>query len=527
MHRDTARRATVPNGVTELRHRRLPPLLWLLSLLLALPLGTNTPGGPGVSISLPERAGSATHETARRTPDGRADPLAPHRAAAAVLAPLPEDTDLLLVEPAGILDSQKLARALGRLGYITLPASPYIDAVRVRVPAGAAAGALAARLAASGLAASVEPDVRVRASRVPDDPLIFAQRPYLDVIRAPDAWDSQSSAARVTIAVVDTGIDTSHADLTRRIAYSTTDRHDGLDEDGNGCIDDIAGCSFVSPAASDPSCGYVLPGPHGGGYDDEGHGTFVAGIAAAAGGNGVGSAGIAWDARLLPVKVLDCTATGRVSDAAAGIRYAARSGARIIIVAFGSPTDSRVLREAIAEAVDQYGALIVASAGNESGARVQFPAAYPGVLAVGGSGAIRPDGTVDYLQLASFSNVGPELALLAPAARIVAPLPAPSCGLRGWVCIEGQPYARASGTSFAVPLVAGAAALLLDRDPELRPLMLIALLRSGAQQRTSGPPLLDVAGALDQRLYTLHGAGISRAATTQASGADTDRVLLR
>ena len=510
-------------------------MLLLLSLLLAL-IGRGGDSGVfgGVVIGPPDaaehRPGHSpeqnTQRTLTRTPqrDGR---LARTAATSASAPTVPDDADLLLVQPAGILSRDGLARALGQLGYATLPTAPYIDAIRVRVPAGGGAAALAARLSASGLAASVEADARVYASRFPDDPLIETQRPYLDAIHAPEAWEQRTSAARVTIAVVDTGVDTSHADLTRRIAYSTTDRYDGLDEDVNGCIDDITGCSFVSPAVSDPSCGYVLPAPHGGGYDDEGHGTFVAGIAAAGGGNGIGGAGIAWDAQLLAVKVLDCTATGRVSDAAAGILYAARSGARIIIVAFGSPSDSRVLREAITQAVDRYGALIVASAGNESGARVQFPAAYPGVLAVGGSGATRSDGTVDYLQLATFSNVGPELALLAPAARIVAPLPTPSCGLRSWVCIEGQPYARASGTSFAVPLVAGTAALLLDRDPELSPPMLIALLRAGAQQRQSGAPLLDVAGALSQPLYTLHGSGVSRDPAEPPADPNVEPALLR
>src|SRR5690606_16499485 len=120
-------------------------------------------------------------------------------------------------------------------------------------------------------------------------------------------------------------------------------------------------------------------------------GTFVAGIAAAHGDNGEGIAGIAWQARILPVKVLDCTATGRVADAAAGIRYAARQGADVINVSFGTSRDSAVLREAVDEAL-AVGAVVVGSAGNEGVSLVTFPAAYPGVIAVGASGRLTPPG---------------------------------------------------------------------------------------------------------------------------------------
>ena len=508
-------RVIARDGMAELRHRLSLPLLLLLlsvsSLILTEP-GRRTASGV-VITSVPRVRSIAARATFADI----------EHANAVIASPVPDDTDLLLVTPAGRLGRDALASTLTRLGYEVVSTSSLVPAIRVRVPERMDAHALAVRLADSGLAASVEPDALVRADRLPDDALLGTQRPYLDAIHAPEAWERRTGAALVTIAVIDTGIDNSHPDLAARIAYRTAEAYDGADNDANGCIDDFAGCSFVSPAAADPSCGYALPAPHGGGYDDEGHGTFVAGIAAAAGDNAVGGTGIAWDARVLAVKVLDCTATGRVSDAAAGILYAARSGAHIIVVAFGSPSDSRVLREAVSEAVDRYGALIIASAGNEGGARVQFPAAYPGVLAVGGSGLTQSDGIVDYRQIAPFSNVGPELGLLAPASRIVAPLPAPSCGQRGWVCIEDQPYARASGTSFAAPLVAGAAALLLSRDPELRAPMLIALLRDSGQSRPSGPPLLDLAAARRHPVYTLAISGLSRAADgPPPSGPDAD-----
>jgi subtilisin family serine protease len=332
-------------------------------------------------------------------------------------------------------------------------------------------------------------------------------------VRAPEAWDVVTGSAQVLLAVVDSGIEASHPDLAPRLFVNVGERPDGVDNDRNGCVDDVFGCTFVSPAAADPSCGYSQAAPRPDARDDEGHGTFVAGIAGAAGNNGAGVAGLAWDMRILPVKVLDCTATGRISEAAAGILYAARSGARVIVVAFGSGSDSRVLREAVAEATDVYGALVVASVGNEGSGRVQYPAAYPGVLAVAGSGVAGADGIVDYRRPAPFSNFGPEVALYAPAVRLVAPLPLVECGQRGWQCVVDQPYARASGTSFAAPLAAGAAALLYARFPDLRPSLALALLRSATQPlleaRTGDAGLLDVGAALLRGAFSEGAAGTS------------------
>jgi subtilisin family serine protease len=217
--------------------------------------------------------------------------------------------------------------------------------------------------------------------------------------------------------------------------------------------------------------------------------------------------------------VLDCTETGRISDAAAGIRYAARTGAQVIVVAFGTPGDSRVLREATAEAVARS-ALVVASAGNDGAdERIQFPAGYPGVLAVAGTGYT--DGTTtDYARRAPFSNVSAAVGLFAPALGILGPVPAALCTDHGWRCLEGDTaHARASGTSFAAPLVAGAVALLYSAHPGLTAGLATALLTESASP-VSGSPVpgvgqLDVAAALSRPLYE---AGLP--GTGRAGGAD-------
>ena len=191
--------------------------------------------------------------------------------------------------------------------------------------------------------------------------------------------------------------------------------------------------------ACGPSCGYSEPPPNWRAWDDERHGTFVAGLAAAAGNNGTGITGIAWQARILPVKVLDCTATGRIADAAAGIRYAARMGADVINVSFGASNDSLVLREAIQEAQTR-GAVVVASAGNDGRRGATYPAAYPGVIAVAASGLVTGGG-IDYRAPASFTNFG-AVDIMAPGVNVLSTVPPELCGQRGWICTDG-PYAVA------------------------------------------------------------------------------------
>lgn len=298
------------------------------------------------------------------------------------------------------------------------------------------------------------------------------QLPYLSAIGAGAVWTHSGPSRSVVVAVVDSGVDVTHPDLVGHIWENPSWRTDESGAvDADGCPRDRYGCAFVSAETADASCGYQSTGPSSAVADDNGHGTFVAGVVLAAAGNGLGGMDAAGnvDVRILPVKVLDCTGEGRASQAAAGIRYAARAGARVIVLAFSGASDSPALREAIVEARQMYGALIVAAAGNDGSTEPQFPSGYPGVLAVGGTGVVRADGHVDYLQPSPFSNISDAVRVLAPAVGIMGPVPRVLCGHRDWTCIEGEPYAYASGTSYAAPLVAGAYALLIAYDPNLTP----------------------------------------------------------
>ncbi|MEX2446795.1 MAG: S8 family serine peptidase [Dehalococcoidia bacterium] len=437
-------------------------------------------------------------------------------------APEP-DSDLLYVQPAPGIAADTLVAALTGLGFDVEPATPRAPGARIRVGAGEAPEALAARLAATRLVRSVEADAVVRATQLPpdsetpepDDPLYLdGQRAYLGAIGAPEAWaalEARESTGHVLIAVIDTGIDYDHPDLVPRLAVNLNDEFfDGVDNDRSGCPDDILGCNFVSLTTADPSCGYTAEPPNWRTRDDEGHGTFVSGIAAAAGNNEVGVTGVAPGAMLLPVKVLDCTATGRISDAAAGIRYAADMGADVINISFGTPNDSPALREAI-EYAQARGAVIVASAGNDGSRGITFPAAYPGVLAVAASGEVDAAGTLDFRLTAPFAHFGEGVDYLAPGVDLLSTFPARLCGAGEWDCVELE-YARGTGSSFATPIVAGAVANMLAAYPERSVEFVLTILLTSRHEGVPGQlsRLLDIGAAVQRELFEAGAPGTSR-----------------
>jgi len=306
-----------------------------------------------------------------------------------------------------------------------------------------------------------EPNYRLQAEFVPNDPLFTAQRWYYDLTEASQAWDVERGEPSVIVAVLDSGVDITHPDLRERIWRNPGETaSDGIDDDQNGCIDDVHGCSFLDPEQADPSCGPLPSSPSNQVADDSGHGTFVAGIIGATGDNGMGVVGAAPGVTLLPVKVLDCTGAGTTADAAAGILYAARMGAQVMNLSFGGTQPSMTLYEAVVTATETFGAVVVAASGNQGAQGVTYPASYPQVLAVGASGHNSPDAR------APFSNWGSEVDVVAPGDGLVSTVPEALCN-GGWFCPGGQPYSAADGTSFAAAQVAALAALIRSHSPAL------------------------------------------------------------
>ncbi|WP_328460516.1 S8 family serine peptidase [Actinoplanes sp. NBC_00393] len=300
---------------------------------------------------------------------------------------------------------------------------------------------------------SVETDVPVRAIGVPagSDPYRSSQWD-LTKIRTTEAWRT-STGAGITVAVIDTGVDGSHPDLAGKVLTG---------------YDTIAGRA-------------------GGNTDRNGHGTHVAGTIAAKTGNGVGVAGIAPDVKILPVKTLDATGSGLMSDTAEGIVWATDHGAQVINMSLGSHDQLGAVTTAIAYARSK-GVTVVAAAGNErtKGSPVSYPAADPGVIAVAAT-----DSADKY---AYFSNAGNYVDLAAPGSDILNTYP---------TALRRSGYASMSGTSMAAPHVAAAAALVKAYRPASTPDQIEQALERTAKDlgatgfdRDYGNGRLDVAAAL-------------------------------
>jgi subtilisin family serine protease len=331
--------------------------------------------------------------------------------------------------PAAALDT-----ALAAQGWLPESHIEPLRLVSVAVPPGHELVAIAALRRLPGVAFA-ELDYRGQAAEVPNDPA-WARQWALPKINAPAAWDVVTGTTDLTIAAVDTGIQLAHPDLAGKI-WTNAGEIPGnwIDDDGNGKIDDVHGWHFYH--------GSNGPAENANVEDDNGHGTHVAGIAAAATNNGVGIAGLSWGGRLMPVKALDQWGNGWYSDIAAGIVYAADNGARIINLSLGGAAASSALCAAAAYA-HQRGAVLIAATGNAAGA-VFYPAACDHVVAVAASDQAD--------RWASFSNFGPQVDLAAPGVEIYST----------WPKVDG--YFTESGTSMAAPHVAGVAALVWSRWP--------------------------------------------------------------
>lgn len=307
----------------------------------------------------------------------------------------------------------------------------------------------------SGLYKSCSPNFELKALGQPNDPQ-FASTWGLSTDRgidAPGAWDIQTSSSDEVIAVIDTGMDYTHPDLAANAWVNPFEiAGNGVDDDGNGYVDDVHGMNAVT-GSGDP-------------MDDNGHGTHVSGTIGAVGNNGVGVAGINWDAKIMALKFLAADGGGSLAGAIQAINYMVAMknkgiNIRVSNNSWGGAGASQPLRNAIASARDA-GIVFVAAAGNEANDNDEapaYPASYdlPNVVSVA---AIDQHGN-----LASFSNYGASTVhIAAPGVGILSTVP-------------GNHYASYSGTSMATPHVTGSLALLSAADPSLNYEQLIQRLK--------------------------------------------------
>lgn len=377
----------------------------------------------------------------------------------------------------------------------------------VRVPPGRDPEAFAAELRADPDALSATIDARVYAQQLPNDPSYFsAQSSYMAAINAPGAWDLATGSEKVTLAVLDTGLDIAHPEFAGRLWTNTHEvPGDGIDNDANGCLDDINGCRFqLFDNERATGCGYTSSAATGQVADDHGkpgasnhsHGTISSGIAAAAGNDGKGVAGIGWNLRVMSVKVLDCGVFGSLpngftSELARGIDYARLMGADIISLSVATKPgdlagDQPVLRKALQDAEDA-GVLVVAAAGNHpvsdtTNVAPGYPAAYTQFANLVAVGAATNAGA-----WAPFSNYGPAIDFAAPGVKIAGPTRTAISPV--------NPYGTADGTSFATPLVAGMFALMLSRNSSLQFQEMIDIARGAATPAAPAPHGQPWAGA--------------------------------
>lgn len=279
-----------------------------------------------------------------------------------------------------------------------------------------------------------EPNFIIKGGVIPND-LKYPDQWHLPKISAPDGWDTNTGSTEVVIAIIDSGVDSNHPDLMDKL---------------------VPGKNFL--------CGYDLNNTD----DVNGHGTAVAGTAAATTDNEIGVAGVNWESKIMPLVVLGSNNYGTISDTIEAIIYAADNGVEVINLSLGGPGSSIAEKEAIDYAWGK-GVVIIACAMNYATETLQYPAAYENVVAV--------SATTSSDTRSSFSNFGNWIDIAAPGSGI-------------YTTNRDGGYGYHDGTSFSSPIVAGLAALILSVEPDLTNSQVVDLIEQNADDL--GDPGYDI-----------------------------------
>ena len=313
----------------------------------------------------------------------------------------------------------------------------------------------------------VEPDYIYHLSGFIPQDSYYLEQWYLEKIDAPTAWDVGGYGLdTIVVAVIDTGVDISHPDLSENIWLNSEEALNNKDDDGNGYIDDLNGWDFIE---NSPDPKPKIEGQ----YSEEAihHGTLIAGIIAAQGNNKEGIIGVSPKVKIMPLRVLNSQGDGSTSDVIKAINYAVDKGAKVINLSFVGPGKSVFLEEAIKSAWDK-GVVVVAAAGNEEGSsggrNLNFRPVYPICYDADSSeNFIIGVGATDKLdKKADFSDYGYKCVDIS----------APGVGFFGTLFYDeaNQKFQKRyggywAGTSLATPIISGTAALVFSQNPLFKP----------------------------------------------------------
>jgi hypothetical protein len=299
---------------------------------------------------------------------------------------------------------------------------------------------------------------------LPNDTLYNIQSDYYNVIQAPEAWEEvRGEEGDVIIAIVDGGTEIAHLDLNDNIWQNQQEIEGitGIDDDGNGFIDDHYGWNFANNSG-DPT---GLPNL----TINADHGTHTAGIASAVTNNITGVAGTSWNATIMGVCASDETSDRVIAYGFEGIVYAAENGADIISCSWGSLGGYSYFEQEVINYATSLGCIVIAAAGNNSTDQSHYPSSYENVLCVAGT-------TVDDERYGS-TNYGKDVDLAGPAVSI-------------YSTFSDNTYGYSTGTSMSAPMVSGAAGLVKTLNPDWNGLQI------GEQVRVTVDPIPGEFGTL-------------------------------
>jgi len=382
---------------------------------------------------------------------------------------------------------------------------PAIGATVYKLPQGMDVQAALNLLKNDPRVAYAEPNYYARPTANPNDPSFPVQwglnntgQAVLGVtgvpdadINGPEAWNLNTGHSSIVIAVIDTGVDIFHPDIKPNLWVNTgelagfasidTWQPNGVDDDGNGYVDDIVGWDFF----------FNVNNPND---EVSGHGTHVAGIAAARGNNGTGVTGVSWEARIMALATQDYADGGLpISDVVDALIYAESMGAHVINMSLGLYQDSTPLRDAINSVTR---AVIVCAAGNDgtdNDLRPHYPSSYPNVNLIAVTATNQSD------QRAAFSNFGlSSVDVGAPGSRIYSTYSR---------FVDAGGYAFSGGTSQATPMVAGLAVLLRAANGALTPVQVVSMIKNSVDGLPTLNNLIATGGRINaQRALQLAGA---------------------